>query len=291
MVGAALGCSGSSFSADAVGSSATDSDAGQSAGGAGTAQGGASGGTTASGGSGKGGASTGGATPTGGASAGGAAGGAGTGGSGTGGTAPGGTGAGGAATGGAGAGGAATGGAGGAGNDCGVNKDTVQCGTTPQVFPQFDRGCSNDDNCAKVARTTSCCGDVEYTGINHAEQTCFQLAADLCDSQYPACGCASQGFTVDDGTLVPYGSDGEVVVQCVSGQCNTSWRPATFQCGDISCPVTERCVITNANTSGSPSYACTALPQGCTSCTCVVDVAAGCICDDNDGPVIISCSG
>jgi hypothetical protein len=93
----------------------------------------------------------------------------------------------------------------------------VQCSTEPIVFPEFDKSCGNEADCALVFHTINCCGTDVAWGINADEVPAFEAAEAICDSQYPGCGCPAQATEAEDG--------------------NTSWDPNDFavQCDGDTC--------------------------------------------------------
>jgi hypothetical protein len=165
----------------------------------------------------------------------------------------------------------------------------VRCTGTNPTFPTFDKGCTTDTNCALVRHTTSCCGSQLFMGINHGEVARFQAAESICDAQYPACGCASQGASAEDGTLVPWGSENLIVVSCDNGVCQSHYSGKTFPCGTATCTDQQYCSTFTGGPAGSPtSYNCVYL-GGCTSCSCV-GAATGCACNDSQGFITVSCA-
>jgi hypothetical protein len=95
--------------------------------------------------------------------------------------------------------------------------DDVQCGTSPVVFPEFDKSCGNDDDCALVFHTIDCCGTGEAWGINEGEVEAFEAAEAICDSQYPGCGCPAGPTEAEDGNTGM--SPGDFAVRCNGGTC------------------------------------------------------------------------
>lgn len=172
-------------------------------------------------------------------------------------------------------------------SDGGVGGD-VRCTGPDPAFPTFDKGCSSDANCVLVRHTTSCCGSQLFMGINHAELARFQAAESICDSQYPACGCASQGADAEDGTMVPWGSESRIVVSCNNGVCLSHYGGTTFGCGTATCTDQQYCSMFTGGPAGSPTtYNCNLL-GGCTSCSCVS--STGCVCTEDQGLIKVSCA-
>src|SRR5204863_674199 len=135
--------------------------------------------------------------------------------------------------------------------------DAVRCTGPDPTFPTFEKGCTNDASCVLVRHTTSCCGSQLFMGINHSELARFQAAESICDSQYPACGCASQGADAEDGTLVPWGSENLIAVSCLNGTCLSHYTGKTFPCGTTTCTDQQYCSMFTGGPAGSPiSYNC-----------------------------------
>lgn len=164
----------------------------------------------------------------------------------------------------------------------------VRCTGPNQTFPTFEKGCTNDASCVLVRHTTSCCGSQLFMGINHAELARFQAAESICDAQYPACGCASQGANAEDGTLVEWNNENLIGVSCLNGTCLSHYTGKTFACGTATCTDQQYCSTTTGGPVGStPSYNCVFL-GGCTSCSCVP--STGCVCGEDQGFIKVSCA-
>ena len=93
----------------------------------------------------------------------------------------------------------------------------VQCSTEPIVFPEFDKSCGNEADCALVFHTINCCGTDVAWGINADEVPAFEAAEAICDSQYPGCGCPAQATEAEDGNTSWDPND--FAVQCDGGTC------------------------------------------------------------------------
>lgn len=200
-------------------------------------------------------------------------------------------------SGGAGDGGTGTGGAGAAGgagsggaNSCG-DADVIRCDGANPFFPSFDKGCTNDGSCELVFHMTDCCGGGLYMGINHSALACFEAAEGVCESQFPACGCASQGVNVEDGTFIRWDQVDQIKVECNGGRCRSYWPEGTFECGDgVRCTEDQICVTTNGGPAGSePSYTCSNRVNGCSDCDCL-EMAEGCDCAMRDGNPFVTCN-
>jgi hypothetical protein len=165
--------------------------------------------------------------------------------------------------------GAASGGGGGA-----TPKLCVGAGAS---FPSFVKACDSVTNCALVQHQTDCCGGALIMAINHGEVARFDAAEKICEAEYPACGCASQGVKAEDGTMVPWDKQSSIVAQCVNSTCQSKYGGKTFACGPLTCTDLDYCSVTTGGAAGSaPTYGC--VPMGtCTSCACLPNSGA-CIC-------------
>jgi hypothetical protein len=70
-----------------------------------------------------------------------------------------------------------------------------------------------------VFHTINCCGTHVALGISATDATRFDVAEALCDSMYPACGCASGITTAEDG-----GSSWNLLdfaAECAAGSCRS----------------------------------------------------------------------
>ena len=101
----------------------------------------------------------------------------------------------------------------------GTGGGDVMCGGDPLAFPDFSKQCATVDDCAIVIHQSDCCGNSDALGLNKAEVPAFDAAEAICESQYPGCGCPTEGTTAEDGVLV---SDAAAIhVACVDNQCQT----------------------------------------------------------------------
>jgi hypothetical protein len=118
-----------------------------------------------------------------------------------------------------GAGGASAGGGGGGTGGTGGNASGVDCHLTkPSAFPTFDRSCSTPGDCAAVVHRVDCCGTVVITGINSSELARFNAAEQICDPEYPACGCRQSPTMTDSGQTATGATE---PVECLTGTCTT----------------------------------------------------------------------
>ncbi len=191
-------------------------------------------------------------------------------------------------------------GTGGAANDSGISRDSgevsldagaVRCTGANPTFPTIDKRCSTSADCVVVRHTTSCCGSALLMAINHGDVGRFQAAETICDAQYPACGCASFGVDVEDGTVLPSGSENLVVASCDNMVCRSHYSGKTFACGTTTCTDQQSCTQSSGGPAGSPtSYHCNQLGN-CKSCACLgPSITAGCTCSDSQGFVRITCA-
>jgi hypothetical protein len=119
--------------------------------------------------------------------------------------------------------------------DPGVDEDasfTIQCRPGQVTFPDFDRACEQDAECALAFHQKDCCGSISVMGIRADLLADFQAAEAVCSAQWPACGCASAIPTADDGTSS--GNLDDFGVRCDSGQCRSTVAAGT--CGDSATP-------------------------------------------------------
>jgi hypothetical protein len=108
----------------------------------------------------------------------------------------------------------------------GLTCEDVSCGPgAPPLFPDFDRSCVSEMECILVRHTTDCCGSIRVMGIGASEEAHFVIAEAACVSMYPACGCASDQVTADDGTMSTGSSGEEPTLSCEAGTCTTSFAP------------------------------------------------------------------
>src|SRR4030095_16730905 len=116
----------------------------------------------------------------------------------------------------------------------------------------------------------------------------FDAAEAICDSQYPACGCASQGVDVEDGTFLDWSQQDQVVSSCDSGSCVAHYTGETFACGDRLCTTEQVCYITMGGPAGSGSSDSCSVSRGCTDCSCIVSI--GCTGGVAGGHVTVTCA-
>jgi hypothetical protein len=99
--------------------------------------------------------------------------------------------------------------------------DDIACGADDDRFPSFERGCVDVLECYIAMHMVDCCGTLRAMGISADEETRFLEAEAICVGMYPACGCASNLSTADDGTTSVDGSPPRV--DCLAGVCTTTY--------------------------------------------------------------------
>jgi hypothetical protein len=123
--------------------------------------------------------------------------------------------------------------------------------------------------------------------INSAAAPSFTASESYCDSLLPLCGCAAQGTSAEDGTLVAF-DDNNIVSECSNGTCNSRYGGVTFDCAGKPCTEQQYCTITTGGPAGSePSGYCNFL-GGCSDCSCIGSSQA-CACAVQDGHVTVTC--
>jgi hypothetical protein len=103
-----------------------------------------------------------------------------------------------------------------------------ECGGSPAYcagamgnsFPSFSNTCQTDMDCYLAIHQTDCCGSMRALGIVASEQVSFRNDEAICESEYPGCGCASQGILADDGQRTLDSS--RVHVRCSMGTAGGS---------------------------------------------------------------------
>jgi hypothetical protein len=182
----------------------------------------------------------------------------------------------------------ATGGAGGQGGEAGsAGGRAVECTGSAPYFPDFDRNCANDDECVAVIHQTNCCGSESAFGIRASEVSSFNAAESTCKQQYPACGCASFGIDVEDGTRIDFASRNEIAAACDAGVCKAHYSGMSFACGNIRCIEQQYCVQSSGGPAGTPtSFTCN--PSACTDCSCLTAMP-DCTCSDSGGQLTLTC--
>lgn len=173
----------------------------------------------------------------------------------------------------------------------GFDTSGVQCDASPAVFPTFETGCTDTSNCVLVSHQTDCCGSILMMGINHSEESRFAALETFCDSQYPACGCASFNVSAEDGTTVPSDAQSKIIVSCNNGTCTSQYSGQTLACGDTKvCTDMQYCSVQKSVTTGSATYDCLVPPTNCTGCGCFSVLQVGCSCVETNGIATVSCA-
>ena len=155
--------------------------------------------------------------------------------------------------------------------------DVVACAPgSAHTFPSFNRACSSVGDCTIGLHQTDCCGSMTAMGIAASAAAVFATDEASCEAMYPACDCASNLLTTDDGAMVPAGDGaGAVIVQCTGGLCSTSVRPSVT-CDQSTCTPTQVCVRECSGVAPPPDAGplpsvCVDVPAACatsTSCSC-----------------------
>lgn len=176
-------------------------------------------------------------------------------------------------------------------NDAGMNgsggANAVSCTGRVGTFPDFDRSCSSASDCVLVAHTTSCCGSTLVMAIASTESAAFARAEATCDAEYPACGCASFGIDIEDGTRIASSWQTQVKAACDGGSCKAHYAGSTFACGEQTCTDQQYCAMSSGGPAGTePSANCE--QTECSDCACL-KVDAACTCSVDNGHLVVSC--
>jgi hypothetical protein len=172
----------------------------------------------------------------------------------------------------------------------------VHCWPGTASFPTFDKHCSVASDCALVVHTLSCCGNVLVMAINGGAVPAFNAAEATCNSQYPACGCASNSVAIEDG--VAYGNvaspTSAVSAACVATSCLATFTGPTFPCGGRVCATNvDYCEVQAPADGAAPSFDCVfvGILAGDAGIGCAnLSVAPGCTCAESQGHVTVTCS-
>ena len=105
---------------------------------------------------------------------------------------------------------------------CSCPTTTLKClGSAPAVETSFASACKVDDDCFAAEHYTGCCR-VAVVGLNVSQRDDFTTwEKDACHGP-PACGCAIDTLTADDGQMIK--RDMSYAVRCDAGKC-ASWIP------------------------------------------------------------------
>lgn len=172
--------------------------------------------------------------------------------------------------------------------EAGTGGAAISCVGSPRYFPEFDRSCNTATDCTLVTHTTSCCGSRLAMAIANSATAAFSSAEAICDAQYPACGCASFGVQVEDGTQVGDSWQTDVKASCDSGSCKAHYAGATFSCGAKTCTDKQYCSMSSGGPAGTmPSANCE--QTTCTDCSCLTFDSPACTCSASNGHLIVSC--
>lgn len=91
----------------------------------------------------------------------------------------------------------------------------VQCTGTTGTFPTYSKECGSDGDCAIGEHQLNCCGTKLAIGLSKSAQAAFEADEQVCESQYPGCGCAQFPTQAEDGKT------GAIAVHCIDTQCMT----------------------------------------------------------------------
>jgi hypothetical protein len=171
---------------------------------------------------------------------------------------------------------AGTGNRGGTTATAGANNAGAAGACLTTVFLNSLKECNADTDCEKVRYMVNCCGTYVWVSVR-ADKTSDLSQCLATRPQFPACGCASMGDTVEDGRHVTYNGE-DVVARCVNHQCQS--RAAARTCGitnPVACSEGQLCVSyeTTVGPSSTVEYACATNP--CTdqvSCSCAQSVCS-----------------
>lgn len=111
-------------------------------------------------------------------------------------------------------------GGGGAGGRGGTAGHGGVGGTSPcAAVVALDRSCQSVSDCFAAVHQVNCCGQRTYLGLRTSAQSSYSSLEPQCKQTYPACECAEQPPTTDDGSRVKF--DQTPGVACVQGVCTT----------------------------------------------------------------------
>jgi hypothetical protein len=158
-----------------------------------------------------------------------------------------------------------------AGVDAGSAK--LDCTIRPSAFPAFDRSCAQAADCAVVAHQRDCCGTRVMLGIRADQVASFAAAETQCEAQYPACGCAEQTPTADDGTTFDAQASLPASPECIDHMCRSTFKsPSMTPCGpSLTCDTASQVCVAREPVGPAIVYECKSVPPGCEqdrSCRC-----------------------
>lgn len=99
--------------------------------------------------------------------------------------------------------------------------DPIMCWGDPPSFPEFDRQCESDTDCALAFHQIECCGEEWVMGIAKTAVEQFDAAESICRDQYPACDCQVVSFQTEDGHVTD--KTDHLIAICSGGSCK-SWN-------------------------------------------------------------------
>ena len=105
-------------------------------------------------------------------------------------------------------------------SDDGENEpEEAECTFGAEFVEQFDRGCSEDSDCALTFHALDCCFTLMASGVNTSEQDRFEAAWAACEDEVDRCRCASGPTVVDDGSTTS--EHDSISVRCEGGECRS----------------------------------------------------------------------
>jgi hypothetical protein len=94
----------------------------------------------------------------------------------------------------------------------------------------LDRSCTTDADCFAAMNVADCCGRLQYIGLRTTEQTRYTTLEQQCQTEWPACTCATGPTTTDDGSRIKNDMAANVAVSCHQGVCTTYVRACGGPC-------------------------------------------------------------
>ena len=101
----------------------------------------------------------------------------------------------------------------------GDEPEEVECAFGSEFGAQFERACSENDDCVLTFHALDCCRTLMASGITVNEQDRFETAWSACDEELERCRCASGPTEVDDGSTTT--EHESISVWCDGGECRS----------------------------------------------------------------------
>ena len=95
----------------------------------------------------------------------------------------------------------------------------IECAYGGEFADQFDRSCSEDDDCVVGFCAVDCCGTWMAVGINRVEEAHFAAAWAECEIELVHCECPSGPTRIEDGSTA-LGHD-SIQARCEGGECRS----------------------------------------------------------------------